>query len=415
MSTYRPRPRHLVIALALFGAVACGRGAVPLNTTTPVLLQSQQEPDALRAALVRALDARRYTTERELPGQIVARFQHRGQMLRVQIDYGPTEYRISYVESTGMGYVVGRDGQAMISRTYDRHLQQLQRTITDEIGRPEREAQEAADQQREHELAVLEEQRRREREAREDQAREAQRDRNARLEEQRLATARAVAEAEASRPVILNHDAYVVDSMQAQPRRRIRARFGTVRITGRVRTQWVSGQAEGDTDSGSLGLPQSCRGFYAGNPEHVLRVRGDVDYLRLETDADGDPTLMLVAEDGAVYCDDDGGEGLNSRIEGSFPPGTYRVYVGSYQPNRSDSYRLLITAEHAAARARPARTRAPRQGPRRPAARDCASLVVQHGHSPAQTMHCQGAEPRCAAALLAAGHNPAQLLHCARA
>ncbi len=405
----------LVLALALLGAAACGRrGSVPMVTTTPVLLQSANDPAALRAAIVRALEARRFTTEAENPGQIVASYQNRGQFLRLQIDYGPSEYRLTYLDSAGLGYQQDpRTGNPVIGPHYQRHLVSLQRTIGDEIERPEREAREAVEQQRQHELALAEQQRRSEQDARDAEARERQRDRNARLEEQRLRTEQARAEAEARRPVIINHQPQVVDAMVVAPRVRVRSRFGQVRVGGRIRARWVQGQAEGDIDSGSLGLPASCRGYYAGTPEHLLRVTGDVDYLRLETDAQGDPTLMLVAEDGSVYCDDDGGEGLNSRIEGSFPPGTYRVYVGSYQPRTSATYRMLISAERAAPQAAQVQVAPPAPSRRAAAApTECRSLVIQMGHSPAQTIHCPGAEPYCADALLRAGHSPAQLIHC---
>lgn len=405
-------PRAAVVLLAVVGAVACGRGIVPLTPTTPVLLESQTDPAELRAAIIRALEARRYTTESEEPGAIVARLQSRGVMLRLRFDYSATDYRITYLESVGLDHRLDENGTPVISRRYDGWVAQLRRTIDDERERPAREAAEAAEQQRNHELAVLEEQRRREQEQRDHEAREAERARRAEVEQQRLRTEQARAEAEARRPIIVNHDPYVVDSMVQAPRQRVRSRFASVQVDARVRMRWLEGQAEGDIDSTSIGLPQSCRGFYAGTPEHVIRIRRDVDYLRLETSADGDPTLMLVAEDGAVYCDDDGGDGLNSRIEGSFPPGTYRVYVGSYQPGRSTPYRLLLSAERAAPEPPPAVVvrEAPRRGPAPPA--DCRTVVIEMGHSPAQLMHCQGAEPYCAEALLRAGHSPAQLLHC---
>ncbi|MGE0789809.1 MAG: hypothetical protein AB7S26_29320 [Sandaracinaceae bacterium] len=401
----------LVLALSL--ATACGGRAVVFNATTPVLLSSPvNETGELRAAIVRALSARRFTTEAEQPGQIIARYSARRQTLRLQIDYSPTEYRLTYLDSTGMGYRVDETGTPVISRTYDRALANLQRSITDELGRPAREAEEALDEQRRHELAVLEQQRRAQHDAQEQQARERERDRQAHLEEQRLATARAVAEANASRPIIVNNEGAVVSSMVRARRSRTRSRFGNVNVSGRVRARWLRGQAEGDIDSGSLGLPESCRGYYAGEPEHVLTVRADVDYLRLETEASGDPTLMLVADDGSVYCDDDGGDGLNSRIEGSFPPGEYRVYVGSYQPGTSATYRLLVTADRAPVARAEIVAPAPRATVTVASPPDCASLVIAMGHSPAATMHCQGAEPHCAEAVLRAGHNPAQLLHC---
>ena len=412
--------KRTLLVFAALSMIACGR-SVPLRATTPVLLQQQSGPQVLRAAIVRALQARRYTMESEQPGMLVASYQRRGQTLRVQLDYDASNYRITYLDSTGLGYRARPDGTATISRSYDRYVAQLQRTISSEIDRPEREAREAvqAEQNRQREAREHTEQlarearestERREREARDFEARERQRDRLAQLEAQRLRTEQARAEADAARPRIVDHEAYVVDTMVARRGRRVRSRFGAVRLSARRRARWVDGQAEGDASSRSLGLPASCRGYYAGTPEHVLQVGRRTDYVRLETDSEGDPTLMLVAADGSVYCDDDGGAGLNSRIEGSFPPGTYRVYVGTYQPGTSVRYRLLITAERARERVVEPVVRREPVAPRGPV--DCRALLVRLGHSPAQGMHCRGAEPYCAAALLRAGHSPAQLLHC---
>ncbi|HJL18916.1 MAG TPA: hypothetical protein RMH99_24850 [Sandaracinaceae bacterium LLY-WYZ-13_1] len=402
--------RALALALGLLAFAGCRR-PVPLTPTTPVLLQHEADPEALRAAIVRALEARQFTTESEEPGRLVARLSHRGRTLRVAIEYGPEQYRITYLESTGLGYRVRPDGQAIISPYYDRYVQRLRRTIDDEIERPAREAREAEERQREHEMALLEQERRREQETRDAEARERERQRQhelererVRLEAERARTRRARAEAEARRPVIVNHEAVVVGDLELAPRR-TRARFGVVRVGPGLGGRWLRGQAEGRVSADRLGLPRACRGYYAGSPEHVLRVRRGVSYLRLETDSQDDPTLVVVASDGSVWCDDDGGEGLNSRIEGTFPAGTYRIFVGSYRPRSSARYRLLVTSERAAARVEAAPS-APAPAP------SCRQLVIDAGHGPGATIHCRGAEPRCAAALLRAGHGPGALIHC---
>ena len=410
------------VALVVLVLTGCGRGVVPLSTTTPVLLAAQTDPELLRAAIVRALDARRFTTESETPGRIVARMSSRGQMLGLAVDYSATDYRITYLDSQGLGYRVGADGQAMISRHYDRRVAQLRQTIESELERPEREAREAVEEQRQHELAVVQAQRQREQDARDAEAREHERDRRAvtererlRTEQERLRTQRAQAEVEARRPIIVNHDAYVVGTLELAPRRAAQARFETARVRRGVRPRWLNGQAEGRVDAAQLGLPESCRGFFAGTPEHVIEVSRDMDYLRLETDSDEDPTLVVVASDGAVYCDDDGGEGLNSRIEGSFPSGTYRVFVGSYRQGTSATYRLLVTNEAAIEAPAPRRATVT-VGPTAPATvaapPDCRSILLELGHSPSGMVHCSGAEPYCAEAVLRAGHSPSSLVHC---
>lgn len=400
-----------VALFALLTLAACGRRAVPLNTTTPVALEAQADPAELRAAIIRALEARRFVTESDQPGRIVGRFSHRGRTLRLAIDYTPTDYRITYVDSAGMGYQVGRDGVPMISRHYDSWVRRLRDTIQDELGRPERERQEAIERDRQHQLQLAQAETQRQVEAQRAEERARERDRQERLEIERLRTQRAQAEAEARRPIIVNHPPQVVTRFEVAPRRRIQARFQSVRLGRRAGARWLRGQAEGRVDASSLGLPGGCRGHFSGTPEHVITVRRDLDYLRLETDAEGDPTLVLVAADGAVYCDDDGGQGLNSRIEGSFPAGTYRVFVGSYRAGQSATYRLLVTGDRAP-QGQPVVTVGPSVQPAAPAGPDCRTLVIQRGHPASSVRYCAGAEPYCAEALIGRGWPASGLSHC---
>lgn len=399
----------LIVSMLVFALAGCRGRSVLLQSTTPVALPTATDPTELRAALVRALTERRFTTEQDEPGRLVASLTHRGQQMRIAIAYSPTDYRIDYVDSAGMGYVVGRDGAPRIHRNYDRYVQRLRSSIEDEIGRPERERQEAIQAQRDHERELAEQARRAEQDRINAENQRAQNQRDHERDMARLQTQRAQAEAEARRPIIINHNPEVVTSLQVAPRARVRARFGATRVSARSRARWLEGQAEGNMPGTQMGIPGSCRGYFSGSPEHVLTVPRGLDFLRLETDGQGDPTLVVVASDGSVYCDDDGGEGLNSRIEGSFPAGTYRIYVGSYRANEAVPYRLLVTRERAAAR-----TATVQAAPRQPAPRgpDCRQTVLQRGFSPSQMRHCEGAQPVCADALLNRGHNPSQLRHC---
>ncbi|HJL49370.1 MAG TPA: hypothetical protein RMG45_26165, partial [Polyangiaceae bacterium LLY-WYZ-15_(1-7)] len=52
-----------------------------------------------------------------------------------------------------------------------------------------------------------------------------------------------------------------------------------------------------------------------------------------------DTTLVVRKPDGTFVCDDDS-EGMNPMVTGSFPPGQYRVWVGSYQQGQNAAYRL---------------------------------------------------------------------------
>jgi len=58
--------------------------------------------------------------------------------------------------------------------------------------------------------------------------------------------------------------------------------------------------------------------------------------------SEGDTVLLVHRPDGSFVCDDDT-EGRNPVVTGAFPKGTYRLWVGSYQPRSNDGYVLGIT------------------------------------------------------------------------
>lgn len=266
-------------------------------------------------------------------------------------------------------------------------MQRLTASIDQEIARPEREAREAVERaereareateraereardavqaQRDHELAVLEAERRREQDARDSVARERDRQRDAEIERDRLATARAVAEAESRRPVILGDSGggRAVPRLRFSRERAVDPGYGTVRITGSIggRGMGFDGVAGGPSSARQMRFPSYCTGFFAESPSHVLQVDASMGYLRVEAASEGDTTLAVVSEDGGVWCDDDSAGGLNPRIEGELPPGAYYVWVGSYRREERAPYRLAVYDTQASRAERPAvREEAPR-------------------------------------------------------
>lgn len=70
--------------------------------------------------------------------------------------------------------------------------------------------------------------------------------------------------------------------------------------------------------------------------------RGDVIYVDMMA-SDFDPYLDIYDDDGRVAYDDDGGEGLNSRIVFTLPgSGTYTICARSRYANRTGSYTLSV-------------------------------------------------------------------------
>ncbi len=119
--------------------------------------------------------------------------------------------------------------------------------------------------------------------------------------------------------------------------------FGTIQISHGFRPD---PSTHGGTSGGRLNsqqeINQACRGWIAPRPDHILQLDTAFDYLRLETAAAQDTTLVVRGPDG-VRCDDDGAGNRNPRLEGPWQPGRYEVWVGSYQQGEFSRYELTAT------------------------------------------------------------------------
>ena len=153
-------PIAFVLGMVL-GVAGCGHGIIAAHQSTPRLIAEAQEPYMIRAAVVRALQARRYVAEADVPGRIIARYESGGMWFRVAVDYSPTQFQINYIDSAGLEtYVEASSGALMIDGRYGRWTARLAQSIDVELERPYREAAQAAAAQREYELAVARETRR---------------------------------------------------------------------------------------------------------------------------------------------------------------------------------------------------------------------------------------------------------------
>ena len=84
-----------------------------------------------------------------------------------------------------------------------------------------------------------------------------------------------------------------------------------------------------------------CHGFVDYQANHVLKIDTFFDNLKLEIESPAD-TTVLVKGDRGIWCNDDTA-GANPMIEGQWQPGTYQVWVGSYQPDSKHNYQIKIT------------------------------------------------------------------------
>ena len=104
----------------------------------------------------------------------------------------------------------------------------------------------------------------------------------------------------------------------------------------------VNGRSGGAIDADGLGA--TCGGWIARRPDHVLTLRSTMDFFRVFTTSEADVTLVIRTPDGQWLCDDDGGEGLNARIDKTgWARGRYLVWVGSYESGVVAPYSLAFT------------------------------------------------------------------------
>ncbi len=87
---------------------------------------------------------------------------------------------------------------------------------------------------------------------------------------------------------------------------------------------------------------QGCVGYTGVVSNHTLHLTGDFTNLRILARSEQDISLIIAMSDGTYRCNDDA-EGLNPIIEGPFPRGIHRIYVGSYSRDLRPDYVLGVT------------------------------------------------------------------------
>ncbi|HJK95477.1 MAG TPA: hypothetical protein RMH85_00460 [Polyangiaceae bacterium LLY-WYZ-15_(1-7)] len=115
--------------------------------------------------------------------------------------------------------------------------------------------------------------------------------------------------------------------------------FGTVTLTPGFTPDphTATGTSGGATNAATLN--PSCAGWVASTPDHLFVASGAFSNLRIMAKSDGDVTLVVQKPDGSYACNDDF-EGMNPLVSGSFPAGTYKVWIGSYQQGTNSRYTL---------------------------------------------------------------------------
>ncbi|AFY36259.1 hypothetical protein [Calothrix sp. PCC 7507] len=84
-----------------------------------------------------------------------------------------------------------------------------------------------------------------------------------------------------------------------------------------------------------------CTGFVDEAPDHTLVLTSKFDYLKLQVQSPADTTL-IISGPGGTWCNDEF-NGQNPGMVGEWLPGTYRIWVGSYEQGKYFPYTLQIS------------------------------------------------------------------------
>jgi hypothetical protein len=111
----------LVVGLA---AAGCDHRAQPMVRSVPVALASAPDPKALEAAIEVSLAHRHWTIKEHQPGRYVVEYNEKGHSATAAVLYDGTSARIDYVDSQGLLYEKGSDGE-VIHRSYNLWVKNL--------------------------------------------------------------------------------------------------------------------------------------------------------------------------------------------------------------------------------------------------------------------------------------------------
>jgi hypothetical protein len=98
--------------------------------------------------------------------------------------------------------------------------------------------------------------------------------------------------------------------------------------------------------SGGTERIDGCPGYVARQPDHIMVLTDDFDYLRLFVDSGGEDTTLVLHQPstGDTFCDDDGYGNRQPQIVMDYiTEGEWHIYVGSFWPDELHPYALHVT------------------------------------------------------------------------
>lgn len=134
--------------------LGCGTSFTSTRSADTALIGRPESPAEVRAAIVRAMEFKRFVPESEEPGRIIARFDHSGAQLQVAVEYDAAHYTVRYLSSAGLETRPSPSGEVLVDSHWASWVRGLRARIGEEIKAPAKEAAESARRERDYQLMI---------------------------------------------------------------------------------------------------------------------------------------------------------------------------------------------------------------------------------------------------------------------
>ncbi|BBD65556.1 hypothetical protein NIES4072_07690 [Nostoc commune NIES-4072] len=90
---------------------------------------------------------------------------------------------------------------------------------------------------------------------------------------------------------------------------------------------------------------KACIGFADPNPDHIMVLENDFPQMTIQVDSNGNDTTLLIQgpDQTTIRCGDDTGKSKDASVsDRNWKRGTYRIWVGTFNPEAKQDYTLKV-------------------------------------------------------------------------
>ncbi len=90
---------------------------------------------------------------------------------------------------------------------------------------------------------------------------------------------------------------------------------------------------------------KACIGFADPNPDHIMVLENDFSQLTIQVDSNNTDTTLLIQgpDKTTIRCGDDTGKSKDASVsDRNWKSGTYRIWVGTFNPGVKQDYTLKV-------------------------------------------------------------------------